>query len=1177
MSRRRPTGEPVRPTTALRQRAAPRATGRPVTAHTSARDSFMPSRSEGYVDHLSQWQMGQKSGSLLHPFRALNHALARSKLVQDPREPGHNPKRDHAEQVRDLSRESAERNTEGWLRTKGRARLRSASDRARLGHLASRPLSELESEIDGPLRVAIRRPRTSIGTRSTQWSAADRERFGPETSGSRSASDDAISNFQPVRIPSVPLPSGSAEILQRPVRDIVAANAQRSSNFAPRVWTSSVEPENDEVERDAFGQEVQGYVDKLYHVVTDKELDVRAKAVHNQYRDGFRSKIYHEKGGHIAKRLQMSNKIFHRQIDERQCRLKDQNRLSGLIFVVFVVFENGAWTRRPRKVVLQDILDSPRRYILISREQYDELGQGERDLYPEEWERLQREHTTVGETPRVLDLLKLRQITLAQMEAGTFTVEEFPTGEWLHFTSTRERAAANSKARSKDAGKHYVPNPTIHFKSSSQNSIRQNGSQQTVSDISTFDMTACTDSGSVNGLNTRAKMERDSTLPYRDTTSSPCSKQPNSEPDLRAEKEDDTNDDGRRQLNSSEGEERICEKNHVPGSSTGIEEALNVGEATETQVQADTTKVTMQEGGERPSKPRLLEDLGDDVLTEYILRTCTDQTVSEVAAAGNREELCDEQRAKMGSQTQLQDGLCSEENTNHYDPADLSCLSDGSDRANSPRSGQLPSPVCRKVYRAWNTLTADEQSHLLVNADGGAGFRPEFVGSTADIFGDTSHVFITVQDEDSMGRSGAKGDKATSVALELNGYDIRIRLALQDMLPSKMSPESGRVHSLKWLMRILNQLSEDKLLSDAGDLGAGLPRCRTPVFAKNWLARKFGRSKLCQQQLADVITTMHALETKHLEVRMYSNGLRERFNAGQMALLLNARSFAHAVSSAQGGIPLKFAQKMASFAIDFSTPGRLQKVHQKLAEKSNRTSLSVSGDDRCVLIDHLLSIILSGYGSAIRDFRIILRDEYDDLLHFMARGQPRDGENGRPLGSSVPFEIMSEFVAKHFKRDKAVFEKFFWHLHVREKSHLHPALPESTQTGLGDHTASSSRAGRQVAVDDGPAAPMMDLDSVIAIDDAVDLLGFDKRWDCFNATDACMLISQDNTALWAQHAINLENMSSCKPQYKAGIARLAKRTDREAQRREVSNTTSPVRLGSSDTNNFSLSAFMTTS
>ena len=50
-------------------------------------------------------------------------------------------------------------------------------------------------------------------------------------------------------------------------------------------------------------------------------------------------------------------------------------------------------------------------------------------------------------------------------------------------------------------------------------------------------------------------------------------------------------------------------------------------------------------------------------------------------------------------------------------------------------------------------------------------------------------------------------------------------------------------------------------------------------------------------------------------------------------------------------------------------------------------------------------------------------------------------------------------------------------------------------------------------MNDGPAALMMNLDSVIAIDDAVDLLGFDKRWDCFNATDACMLISQDNTAL----------------------------------------------------------------
>jgi len=45
-----------------------------------------------------------------------------------------------------------------------------------------------------------------------------------------------------------------------------------------------------------------------------------------------------------------------------------------------------------------------------------------------------------------------------------------------------------------------------------------------------------------------------------------------------------------------------------------------------------------------------------------------------------------------------------------------------------------------------------------------------------------------------------------------------------------------------------------------------------------------------------------------------------------------------------------------------------------------------------------LYCLLSGYGSAIHEFRVALREEYEDLLHELARGMPRDGVNGRPLG-----------------------------------------------------------------------------------------------------------------------------------------------------------------------------------
>jgi len=228
---------------------------------------------------------------------------------------------------------------------------------------------------------------------------------------------------------------------------------------------------------------------------------------------------------------------------------------------------------------------------------------------------------------------------------------------------------------------------------------------------------------------------------------------------------------------------------------------------------------------------------------------------------------------------------------------------------------------------------------------------------------------------------------------------------------------------------------------------------------------------------------------------------------------------------------------------------------------------------------------LSGYGSAIHEFRLNLRDEYQDLLHELARGQPRDGTKGRPLGSRVPFAIMNEFVARQFKRDCAVFESFFHSLYVCEHCETSGSVGHDSSSRFS-HCASPLhlREGKckkphhpvtmlyHMMVCKGsyliwpfvppdfsylpvlahPAAPMLDLDCVIAIDDAVDLLGFDKRWDRLNQTDVCMVISEDKTALWAQHNVNLSNFGGSKQQYKAELSRIAKRNEREADRRIAS-------------------------
>jgi len=66
-----------------------------------------------------------------------------------------------------------------------------------------------------------------------------------------------------------------------------------------------------------------------------------------------------------------------------------------------------------------------------------------------------------------------------------------------------------------------------------------------------------------------------------------------------------------------------------------------------------------------------------------------------------------------------------------------------------------------------------------------------------------------------------------------------------------------------------------------------------------------------------------------------SAGWHERFNAGQLALLLNVRSFARAVASPHSGrVPLEFARKLAVFAVDFAPRERRTKVEEDLVAKA---------------------------------------------------------------------------------------------------------------------------------------------------------------------------------------------------------------------------------------------------
>jgi len=297
------------------------------SARASLESSFAPRGIITYVDHLADWKSGQKPESLLRPFRKPDHSYRRDELLSDPRAPGSNIKRDQAQAVRKLTRANAERNTNGWLEPHGKKRLLSASLQPVLGKIAGRPVSELQTELDGPLREARRRPRSSMGL----------------------VRSDASENFNGIdaRI--------SSENLHRkqPVQDKSRIPRWRDPDIRRERAETTEDSPSEERETDGTG----GYVDDLYYRVTDAQLDDAAQRLNDEYHGGFRSKV----GGHILKRLLVSQQVFPHEHAQRENNKKERKRLGGLIYVVHALYRARRWICRPKKIALHEILREPYR------------------------------------------------------------------------------------------------------------------------------------------------------------------------------------------------------------------------------------------------------------------------------------------------------------------------------------------------------------------------------------------------------------------------------------------------------------------------------------------------------------------------------------------------------------------------------------------------------------------------------------------------------------------------------------------------------------------------------------------------------------------------------------------------------------------------------------------------
>ena len=764
----------VRPTTGVQREGAVIAVTRVQSAQPRRRTPFAPQPGEGHVSHLLSWQAGQKVGTLLRPFRKPDHAYKKSDLLRDPRAPGYDPKRETAAAVRELSRAGAERNTEGWLAREGQRRLLSASGQSRLGALAGSPVSELQTELHGRLREAIRRPRTSSGAYRSSWSDATdpwdhvqqtepEERMSPVAflNGVSREEDPAVLDSQGVHIKRVP-------------RWRMALNSQGHAD-------GDIEDS---------GQEDVGYMDKLYYKVTDIALDHKAQALHNEYKAGFCSKV----GGNITKRLQVGTQHFQRQYAVRQYEQKVRKRLGNLIYAIHAVFKQRRWVCRCKMVPLEEILREPFRYMLISLEQFDEYGRGDRELSCDEWQRVQLGQKLVGEMPEVVKMLEHRRVSEAVKYSRPTNLEEFPAnGDWMNFMTTRQRMLEHATGQA-ETPTALFPAPTLREtttdglagggtsrrqSSSEENSMMGSQSLQQESTESGPRISVC-DSNLAKAIEVDEMLTVDALEAGKDVTEAAVE---SVKGELKGESEIE--------------EEKKSQTTACVGGDADVDfPALDAEKHVSTvDVAGDGSPLEMTGPGHQTVSEKTflakvcLDDISDGELVTLLSRTASNMRVCDVAAAGSKGELNESSREPHEIQTQV--GAATPETREIQ--AQVEAASPDLHAAFSTTSA----PV---AAAAASTAPADGDGDA--GNDGGLerGANSGFEVAICTPRGLSQNGVIPgfAQKEASVAED--------SVILELNGYDIRLRLTLEDMLQHTVQPATGRVRNTKWLMATLNQL-----------------------------------------------------------------------------------------------------------------------------------------------------------------------------------------------------------------------------------------------------------------------------------------------------------------------------------------------------------------------------------
>ncbi|KAJ1495531.1 hypothetical protein T484DRAFT_3351790 [Baffinella frigidus] len=125
--------------------------------------------------------------------------------------------------------------------------------------------------------------------------------------------------------------------------------------------------------------------------------------------------------------------------------------------------------------------------------------------------------------------------------------------------------------------------------------------------------------------------------------------------------------------------------------------------------------------------------------------------------------------------------------------------------------------------------------------------------------------------------------------LSLDGFPCEEKLTLARILPAPQRGKllEGRTRSLAWTTKTMKAICEAKLLQDAVDSCAGLPRSRFPLFVGRWVGLHFGQSTFGEQQMVDLIESLETQRGKSFLMHALHLCCSEQLNAGQTAALLH--------------------------------------------------------------------------------------------------------------------------------------------------------------------------------------------------------------------------------------------------------------------------------------------------